>query len=106
MSGVNTDVVPFVMATGRWVSLAGINVVGLKRRGFERPTIHALRKAYRLFFYSEGTRAERLALIEKSFGDVAAVGEFVSFIRESGNRPLALPRKNGEAEEGDGGDGA
>lgn len=97
LSGVTRDVVPFVIASGRFVRLAGINAVGLKRRGFDKETIHALHQAYRLFFLSSGSRSERLAAVEKEFGDAPAVGEFIDFIRESGNRALALPRK-GDAE--------
>jgi len=95
MTGISRDVVPFVMASGRFARLAGINAVGLKRRGFDRETLHALHQAYRLFFLSEGPRAERLAAVETEFGEFPAVGEFVDFIRASGNRALALPRKGG-----------
>jgi hypothetical protein len=48
-----------------------------------------------LFFLAEGTRAERLAKATADFGGNAAVDQFLGFIRESGNRPLALPRRGG-----------
>ena len=95
MSGISRDVVPFVMATGRFARLAGINVVGLKRRGYDKDALHALHLAYRLFFMSQGPRAERLAALTDQFGSVPAVGVLIDFIRASGNRPLALPREPG-----------
>jgi UDP-N-acetylglucosamine acyltransferase len=92
MSGISRDVIPFVIATGRFARLAGLNVVGLKRRGYDKDSLHALHQAYRLFFTMQGPRAERLAAVSEQYGEVAAVGQLIDFIRESGNRPLALPR--------------
>jgi UDP-N-acetylglucosamine acyltransferase len=92
VTGVTRDVVPYAMATGRIAKLAGVNVVGLSRRGFERKAIHQIRAAYRLFFGSTGTRAERLAGLAQEFAGDSAVDPLVDFIRASGDRPLALPR--------------
>ena len=95
LTGISRDIVPFVMATGRFARVAGINVVGLKRRGYDKETLHALHLAYQSFFLTEGTRAERLALAPGQYGGNPAVDQFLAFIRESGNRPLATPRKGG-----------
>jgi UDP-N-acetylglucosamine acyltransferase len=95
MTGISRDVVPFVMATGRFARLAGINKVGLLRRGYDKETLHALHGAYKQFFMSEGSRAERLAAATAEFGSVPAVAAMLDFIRASGNRPLALPREGG-----------
>jgi UDP-N-acetylglucosamine acyltransferase len=92
MSGISRDVIPFVMATGRFARLAGLNAVGLKRRGYDKPTLHALHQAYRLFFSSQGPRAERLQAVADEYGEFPAVQQLIEFIRASGNRPLALPR--------------
>jgi UDP-N-acetylglucosamine acyltransferase len=92
-SGVTRDVVPFAMANGQRVALAGINVRGLRRRGFDADTIHALRGAQRLFFALPGRRDERIAAVEHAFGGFAAVGQFVDFLKAVANRPLALPRR-------------
>ncbi|MFW5660806.1 MAG: acyl-ACP--UDP-N-acetylglucosamine O-acyltransferase, partial [Oceanicaulis sp.] len=56
---VTGDVIPYGMADNNgW--LAGLNLVGLKRRGFSRDTIHDLRAAYRLLFAEEGAFNERV----------------------------------------------
>jgi len=92
MTGVSRDVIPYASATGRWVHLAGINSIGLKRRGYDRATVQAIYQAYRMFFHAEGPRSERLAAVADKYGGIPAVGVFIDFIRASGNRPLALPR--------------
>lgn len=48
MSGVEQDVIPFGSVSGDRAHLMGLNLVGLKRHGFEREDIHTLRNAYRL----------------------------------------------------------
>jgi len=93
LTGVTRDVVPFVMATGNRDRLGGINATGLKRRGFDRDTIHALRAAYEAFFFSRGSRAERIEMLSQRFGEVPAVRQFIDFLRATGNRPLSLPRR-------------
>ncbi len=101
ISGVERDVVPYAMAVGQHASIAGVNVRGLKRRGFDRAAIHALRGAFRLFFDAHGPRADRIAAVEEEFGDVAAIGPLVDFLRAAGGRPLTLPRKAGWAHDDD-----
>jgi UDP-N-acetylglucosamine acyltransferase len=92
LSGVNGDVIPFASAVGERAELGGLNVIGLKRRGFDRPTIHALRAAYQAIFNGGGTRAERLDRVAEKYPDVAPVMMVVDFIRKSGDRPLCTPR--------------
>jgi UDP-N-acetylglucosamine acyltransferase len=94
LTAVTTDLIPFGMAVGRRGELAGLNLVGLKRRGFDRAAIHALRGAYRVVFFGNGTREERLAEAEQRFPNVAVVKTLADFIRASGNNPLCLPRED------------
>lgn len=92
LSGVNSDVIPFASAIGERAELGGLNVVGLKRRGFDRSTIHALRAAYHAIFNGGGTRTERVERVAEKYPDVAPVMMMVDFIRKSGDRPLCTPR--------------
>lgn len=94
LTGVTRDVIPFVMSTGRFARLAGINKVGLLRRGFDRDVVHDLHRAYVMFFQSPGPRQERLEAVEREFGAIPAVAEMIAFIRASGTRALALPRSS------------
>ena len=96
MSGVENDVIPYGSVTGNRARLSGLNIVGLKRRGFDREDIHALRKAYRLLFAEEGTMAERVEDVAQLFPDNQAVMEVVAFIRTESPRALCQPHGEGD----------
>lgn len=91
MSGVENDVIPYGMVKGERAHLAGLNIVGLERRGFNRDQIHALRSAYRMLFASEGTMAERLEDVCNMYSSESLVGTVTSFIRNRGSRALCQP---------------
>ena len=97
MSGIEHDVIPYGSVMGDRAHLSGLNVVGIKRRGFSREDIHALRRAYRLLFAQEGTLAERLADVAQLFIDNEAVLEIVEFMRADTARALCLPKDGREA---------
>lgn len=93
-SMVDGDVIPYGMAVGNRAVLTGLNLVGLKRRGFERESIHRLRAAYRQIFASEGTLRERVEDAADIFKDDPLVQNVVSFIAEATDRPILLPRNS------------
>lgn len=95
MAGVEHDVIPYGMALGNRAYLAGLNLVGLKRRGFSREQIHSLRRAYRLLFAAEGTLKERVEDMASEFADHAEVQEILRFVREGGDRAVCVPRDVG-----------
>jgi UDP-N-acetylglucosamine acyltransferase len=91
MTGVENDVIPFATVTGNRAHLSGLNLVGLKRRGYPREDIHALRTAYRLLFAPEGTMTERMEEVAEQFRAVAPVMEIVEFIRADSSRAICQP---------------
>lgn len=97
MSGVENDVIPYGSVMGNRAHLSGLNIIGLKRRGFSRNAIHTLRNAYRLLFAEEGTMAERLADVSELFKDNEVVQDIITFIREDSSRSICQP-KAGHAE--------
>jgi UDP-N-acetylglucosamine acyltransferase len=97
-SMVDADVIPYGMAVGNRARLAGLNLIGLKRRKFDREAIHTLRTAYRMVFSSEGTLRERVEDAATMFRTEPLVQDVVNFIAASNDRPLCLPR-NGTSEE-------
>ncbi|MFN4281970.1 MAG: acyl-ACP--UDP-N-acetylglucosamine O-acyltransferase [Alphaproteobacteria bacterium] len=105
MSGVESDVIPYGMVLGNRAHLAGLNLVGLKRRNFDREAIHQLRAAYRLLFAQEGTLQERVADVEKLFPGNALIGEVLAFVRQDSSRGLCLPANGGAGKDGLGGGG-
>jgi UDP-N-acetylglucosamine acyltransferase len=93
VTAVRGDVVPFALVSGYPARIDGVNVVGMKRRGFPRETMHALRRATRMVFDAdEGAFAERLDKVEARFADCDPVRKIVAFLRQSGQRPLCWPR--------------
>jgi UDP-N-acetylglucosamine acyltransferase len=92
LSGVEYDVIPYAMALGNRANLAGINLVGLKRRGFSREAIRNLHRAYLLLFAAEETVKERLNNVEAEFGGDPQVREIIAFVRTGGDRGLCTPR--------------
>ncbi|MBV8168499.1 MAG: acyl-[acyl-carrier-protein]--UDP-N-acetylglucosamine O-acyltransferase, partial [Alphaproteobacteria bacterium] len=92
MSGVENDVIPYGLVMGERARLSGLNVVGLKRRGFTREQIHGLRNAYRLLFAQEGTMEERLSDVGELFHDTGPVIDIIDFIRTDSSRAICQPR--------------
>lgn len=92
MSGVEQDVIPYGSVMGNRARLAGLNVIGLRRRGFSRAEIAVLRRAYRLLFAEEGTMAERLEDAVETFRENDAVMDIVDFIRSDSTRSFCQPR--------------
>lgn len=91
LTGVENDVIPYGMIIGNRGSLSGLNIVGLRRRGFDRDEIHTIRQAYRLLFSDEGTLAERVEDVSKMFPDSPSVKRVIDFIRSRSDRALCLP---------------
>ena len=91
-SMIDGDVIPYGMALGNRASLAGLNLVGLKRRKFDREAIHRLRAAYRMIFASEGTLRERVEDAAELFKDDVLVQDVVTFIGAASDRPILIPR--------------
>ena len=96
MTGVAADVIPFGMVFGPKAVLTGLNLVGMRRRGFKREQIDVLRKAYRMLFAPEGTFGERLKEVRELYGKDAEVASILSFIKEGGDRPLCHPVRGEE----------
>jgi|TARA_R110000868_G_scaffold27661_12_gene104638 UDP-N-acetylglucosamine acyltransferase len=97
-SMVDGDIIPYGMAVGNRASLTGLNLVGLKRRKFDREAIHRLRAAYRQIFSNEGTLRERVEDAADLFKEDALVQDVVAFIMAASDRPILTPR-NGQSSE-------
>jgi len=80
---VSMDVPPFCTAAGDRARLRGLNTVGLRRRGFGRETIGALKQAYRMLFQSGRPRRDGLARARAELGTVPEVGRLLAFVAAS-----------------------
>ena len=94
LSALESDVIPYGSVIGNRAYLSGLNIIGLKRRGFNREVIHDLRKAYRLLFAPEGTIQERIKDVSDEFKNNEPVMDIIKFIEGSASRAICQP-KNG-----------
>jgi UDP-N-acetylglucosamine acyltransferase len=82
LGSTSKDIPPFVLQQG-YNSVTGLNTIGLRRAGFDKETILALREAFRILFKEGRTRHNALDRIVSDLGSFPEVMEFVTFIREA-----------------------
>ncbi len=97
---VSLDVPPYCVAQGDRARLFGLNLIGLKRRGFGEEQLNALKKAYRTLF-AEGLTlkeaADRTRQERVSSPEVVHLTEFIA----SSQRGICRPRRNAGQENED-----
>ncbi len=93
MSGVESDVIPYGRVKGDRAFLAGLNLIGLERRGFTKQQIRQLQRAFNQLFGDEGTLEERLESVSEGFPNDDLVTSIINFAREKTKFPLCQPRK-------------
>lgn len=93
MSPVEKDVIPYGSVMGERATLAGLNLVGLKRRNMEKDLINALRHAFKELFDAEnGTLAERAAAVEQKYA-TDEVRSITRFILNHADRAICTPAR-------------
>ena len=81
MASVTNDIPPFGNVFGLPARLVGLNVIGLRRRGFSKENLAQLRQAFRLLFRDNGAVfAEKLVMARERYPDDALVAEVLDFI--------------------------
>lgn len=81
-AAVSQDVPPFVTAAGNRAAPVGINVEGLKRRGFTSEQITAIRRAYKLIYKSGLSLDEAKAALAREESDTADSAQYLRMMRE------------------------
>ena len=93
MSGIDSDVIPYGTVLGNRAFLSGLNIIGLKRRGFSKDIIQDLKKAYGVLFVSnEGTISDRIKEVSEDFSKNIPVMEIVDFLTKEKSRSICKPR--------------
>ena len=93
LSAVTRDVIPYGSAWGNHVRLHGLNLIGLKRKGYGKDAVRRLLAAYRDVFEGEGLFSDRLDAAAATYADLPEIQEIIAFIREDTRRPIALPER-------------
>lgn len=91
LAAVTRDVIPYGSAWGNHARLQGLNLIGLKRKGYGKDAVRRLLAAYRDLFEGSGTFSDRVDAAATEYADLPEIMEIVAFIREDGKRPLCLP---------------
>ncbi len=93
MSGVENDIIPYGRVKGERAFLAGLNLIGLERRGFDKDQIRLLQRAFNQMFGDEGTLDQRIETVETDYSDNELIMDMVRFAREKTRFPLCQPPK-------------
>ena len=95
LTGVERDVIPYGSVVGDRAHLAGLNLIGLKRRKAPRDDIHALRAAWKEIFDGTGTLADNARAAMAAHAGSALVAEVVGFILSDSARSFVTPKREG-----------
>jgi UDP-N-acetylglucosamine acyltransferase len=82
-SVLTQDALPWVLTVGNRAETHGINLIGMKRRGYSREVIAAIKRCYTLVARSKLRLDEALEQAESEHGDLEEVRYFVEFARSS-----------------------
>jgi len=80
---VRKNVPPFVKAAREPLSYAGVNSIGLQRRGFSEKVISAIQDTYRLIYIQNRNLSRGIEMVEEQVPEIDEVKQIISFIRSS-----------------------
>jgi len=82
---VGLDIIPYTIATSgkRDAKLRGLNLIGLKRRGFSEEAINNLKKAYKTLFMADLKMPDAIARIKSEISNSPEVDNLLAFIERS-----------------------
>jgi len=81
------DVPPYILASGEPLKFAGVNNVGLRRRGFSSESRMNIKRVYKQIFYSAMNMSESIKEIKSNIEQTEEVKIILNFI-ENSNRGL------------------
>ena len=89
MSGVEKDVIPYGTVKGERASLAGINLIGMKRRNYSACEINNMRRFFKkLFVADDKPFSEKLSQLKTEFKDSKVIKDVVEFLNIDSSRPI------------------
>ena len=81
-SRFSMDIPPYIIAGKEPTRYCGINIIGLRRRGFDKDTIDLIHNAYRLL-YSKGILAEGIEEVRKNLPETPEIKYIIDFVSSS-----------------------
>lgn len=83
VSKVGKDVPPYVLAGRDPLSYAGLNSVGLRRKGFSNDEINDIQELYRVIYQKGLNTTDALKQIEENFEESSFRNEIIEFVKSS-----------------------
>jgi len=80
MAKITQDVPPYILAVNNPVEYSGLNVVGLRRRGFKAEDIQILKEAYKYLYDKSLNVTQAVKVIESKLGDNIYVQKVLNFL--------------------------
>lgn len=80
---VTKDVPPFIIAAGEPLRFEGLNIIGLRRRGFKSETVKCLKKAYQFIYSSQYNVSDAVKKIREELENTPELTELLEFINNS-----------------------
>lgn len=80
---VNKDIPPFVKAGREPIAYAGVNSIGLRRRGYSNETIRDIQEIYRYLYLSGPNNSDAISRIEAELPASKERDEIILFVRNS-----------------------
>lgn len=83
LSRIVKDIPPYIIAGREPLSYVGLNLIGLKRRGFSLEEINELQDIYRVLFQEKRNTTFALEFIENSFEKTVERDKIIDFVKSS-----------------------
>lgn len=82
-SGVGQDIPPYTIASGSRVKLYGLNIIGLRRYGFEESLIKDLKQAYKILFRSKLTLSKAIDKVKLDIKQSKQLKHLIKFLKQN-----------------------
>lgn len=87
-SRINKDIPPYIIVAREPAKYSGLNIVGLRRRGFSNETIKGIHEAYRHIYESGTIVSTAIARIKESGNLIPEVENIINFVEKKAERGI------------------
>lgn len=92
LAGLENDLIPFGLAIGNRAHLGGLNLIGMKRAGIERESIHVVRSVFKHLFSGEVSLKDALSSVDPEKAADPVASKIIQFIRDGEDRAICTPK--------------
>ena len=93
VSAVVRDLIPFGLANNDRAALEGVNLVGMKRRGFDNQESLNAARAVEEIFGQEGVLASKIEQVAEKYKGNSVVSQIIEFLKQDTTRAFCARRK-------------